>query len=90
MWDGDESPFHAEHMQLEHPIVRPRPVGSARLPVLIGGAGAQRTLRLVAEYADACNLFDIPDGGRTLTRKLEVLQQHCADVGRRYEEIDAP
>jgi alkanesulfonate monooxygenase SsuD/methylene tetrahydromethanopterin reductase-like flavin-dependent oxidoreductase (luciferase family) len=88
MWDGDESPFHAEHMQLEHPIARPRPVGSARLPVLIGGAGAQRTLRLVAEYADACNLFDIPDGGRTLTRKLEVLQQHCADVGRRYEEIE--
>ncbi|MGH2814210.1 MAG: LLM class F420-dependent oxidoreductase, partial [Actinomycetota bacterium] len=57
-------------------------------PVLIGGAGERRTLRLVARYADACNLFDIPDGGRTVTRKLAVLAQHCADLGRPYGQIE--
>ena len=87
MWDGDASPFRGKQLQLDHPIGRPRPI-SARLPVLIGGAGERRTLRLVAEYADACNLFDIPDGGQTLKHKLDVLQQHCADVGRPYQEIE--
>jgi alkanesulfonate monooxygenase SsuD/methylene tetrahydromethanopterin reductase-like flavin-dependent oxidoreductase (luciferase family) len=53
----------------------------------IGGAGERRTLRLVARYADACNLFDIPDGGRTVRRKLEVLARHCDDVGRPYDAI---
>src|SRR4051812_11117034 len=47
------------------------------VPVLIGGMGERRTLRLVARYADACNLFDIPDGGATVRRKLEVLERHC-------------
>jgi len=57
-------------------------------PVLIGGTGERRTLRLVAEYADACNVFDIPDGGKTIRRKLDVLQRHCDAVGRPYEEIE--
>jgi alkanesulfonate monooxygenase SsuD/methylene tetrahydromethanopterin reductase-like flavin-dependent oxidoreductase (luciferase family) len=51
-------------------------------PILIGGTGEQRTLRLVAEYADACNLFDIPDRGATIRRKLAVLRDHCATIGR--------
>jgi F420-dependent oxidoreductase-like protein len=88
MWDGDDSPFRGDHLRLEHPVGSPTPVGSRRLPVLIGGAGERRTLRLVAEYADACNLFDIPDGGTTLTHKLDVLQRHCADIGRPYQEIE--
>ncbi|MDT5009885.1 MAG: hypothetical protein QOH57_1502 [Mycobacterium sp.] len=87
MWDGNESAFCGTHLQLTHPVGRPLPV-SGRLPVLIGGAGEQRTLRLVAEHGDACNLFDIPDGGQTLKRKREVLQQHCADVGRPYDEVE--
>jgi alkanesulfonate monooxygenase SsuD/methylene tetrahydromethanopterin reductase-like flavin-dependent oxidoreductase (luciferase family) len=57
-------------------------------PLLIGGMGEKRTLRLVAEHADACNLFDIPDGGTTVRHKLRVLAGHCAAVGRPYEEID--
>jgi alkanesulfonate monooxygenase SsuD/methylene tetrahydromethanopterin reductase-like flavin-dependent oxidoreductase (luciferase family) len=56
--------------------------------VLIGGAGERKTLRLVAQYADACNLFDIPDGGRTVRRKLDVLARHCETIGRPYEEIE--
>jgi alkanesulfonate monooxygenase SsuD/methylene tetrahydromethanopterin reductase-like flavin-dependent oxidoreductase (luciferase family) len=56
--------------------------------VLIGGTGERRTLRLVAEYGDACNLFDIPDGGRTVRHQLDVLARHCADVGRPAEEVE--
>jgi hypothetical protein len=56
--------------------------------VLIGGTGERKTLRLVARHADACNLFDIPDGGRTVRRKLEVLAGHCEQAGRPYGEIE--
>jgi alkanesulfonate monooxygenase SsuD/methylene tetrahydromethanopterin reductase-like flavin-dependent oxidoreductase (luciferase family) len=57
-------------------------------PILIGGTGERRTLRLVAQYADACNVFDIPDGGKTIRRKLDVLRGHCDAVGRPYDEIE--
>jgi alkanesulfonate monooxygenase SsuD/methylene tetrahydromethanopterin reductase-like flavin-dependent oxidoreductase (luciferase family) len=63
-------------------VSRPRP------RLLIGGTGERRTLRLVAEHADACNVFDIPDGGATVRRQLAVLAQHCADVGRPVEDIE--
>ncbi len=86
MWAGDDSAFEGKHFRLEHPVGSPLPV--RRPPVLIGGMGEKRTLRLVAEYGDACNLFDIPDGGKTVRHKLDVLRQHCDDVGRPYEEIE--
>src|SRR5262249_60953842 len=57
-------------------------------PVLIGGAGEKHTLRLVARYGDACNLFDIPDGGRTLRHKLDVLAGHCEQIGRPYTDVE--
>ena len=88
MWDGDETPFRGEYSDLEHPVGSPRPVTTPRPPVLIGGTGERRTLRLVAEYGDACNLFDVPDGGVAIRRQLEVLDRHCADVGRPPEEIE--
>lgn len=50
--------------------------------------GERRTLRLVARYADACNLFDVPDGGRTVSHKLAVLAGQCAAVGRPYGEVE--
>jgi F420-dependent oxidoreductase-like protein len=88
MWDGDQTPFHGNHVRAERPICSPGPIGHPRLPILIGGTGERRTLRLVAEYADACNLFDIPDGGRSLRRQLDVLARHCAEIGRPYEEVE--
>ena len=88
MWAGDDTPFRGEFVRLENPIGSPRPLSSPRPPVLIGGTGEKRTLRLVAEYGDACNLFDIPDGGRTVRRQLDVLAGHCADVGRPAEEVE--
>jgi F420-dependent oxidoreductase-like protein len=86
MWSGDDSPFEGRHYSLARPLGSPVPV--RRPPILIGGAGERKTLRLVAQYADACNLFDIPDEGRTLRHKLDVLRRHCAAVGRPYEEIE--
>ena len=88
MWSGDESAYRGRREHLEHPIGSPRPLRRPRPPILIGGTGERRTLRLVAEYADACNLFDIPDGGLAVRRQLEVLAKHCADLGRSYEKIE--
>ena len=86
MWDGDETSFRGQYLALEHPVSSPRP--EKRPPVLIGGTGERRTLRLVAEYGDACNLFDVPDGGTAIRRQLAVLDGHCADVGRPPQEIE--
>jgi F420-dependent oxidoreductase-like protein len=88
MWRGDETPFRGEHVRLGHPVGSPRPLASPHPPVLIGGTGKRRTLRLVAEYGDACNLFDVPDGGRTIRDQLDVLARHCAEVGRPAGEIE--
>jgi F420-dependent oxidoreductase-like protein len=88
MWSGDATAFHGRHYVLERPVESPRPLTRPRPPILIGGAGERKTLRLVARYADACNLFDIPDGGATVRRKLEVLARHCEELGRPYGEIE--
>jgi F420-dependent oxidoreductase-like protein len=86
MWNGDNAPFTGKHLALEQPHCSPMPVRRPR--ILVGGTGRRKTLRLVAQYADACNLFDIPDGGQTVRRDLEVLARHCADVGRDFDEIE--
>ncbi|HEX5493766.1 MAG TPA: LLM class F420-dependent oxidoreductase [Mycobacteriales bacterium] len=88
MWSADELPFDGKHYRLTRTLNSPQAVHRPRPPILIGGAGERRTLRLVAKYADACNLFDIPDGGQTIRNKLAVLARHCAEVGRPYEEIE--
>lgn len=88
MWRGDEAPFAGHHYRLEHPVAGARPVTRPHPPVLIGGMGERRTLPLVARYADACNLFDVPDDGRTVRRKLTVLARQCTAIGRRLDEID--
>jgi len=83
MWRGDESPYTGRHYQLERPINSPQVLSRPHPPILIGGGGERKTLRLVAKYADACNLFPGPD----LARKLDVLRAHCEAEGRDYDEI---
>ncbi|MBV9893988.1 MAG: LLM class F420-dependent oxidoreductase [Chloroflexi bacterium] len=87
MWTGDRSPIYGKQFQLAEPINSPMPLSQPHPPILVGGGGERKTLRLVAQYADACNLFT-RYGPRDLTHKLDVLQQYCADLGRPYSEID--
>jgi F420-dependent oxidoreductase-like protein len=89
MWSADDAaPFEGTYYRLDCPVTSPKPVRQPHPPVLIGGMGERHTLRLVARYADACNLFDIPDGGQTVRRKLSVLAAHCDQAGRPYAEIE--
>lgn len=81
MWTGDETPYKGKHYQLDRPLNSPQVLH--RPQILIGGSGERKTLRLVAEYGDACNLFPTPD----IPRKLDVLKAHCVAVGRDYDEI---
>ena len=82
MWTGDQTPFQGRHYQLERPLASPQPVSKPHPPILIGGGGEQKTLRLVAQYGDACNFFS--DFGH----KLQVLKQHCDEVGRDINDIE--
>jgi F420-dependent oxidoreductase-like protein len=86
LWAGDTSPFAGAFYRLAAPVLSPAPI--SRPPILIGGTGERRTLPLVARYADACNVFDIPDGGATVRRKLGVLRELCAEIGRPYDAIE--
>lgn len=84
MWGGDETPFEGRHYQLQRPLASPPPV--RRPPVLIGGGGERKTLRMVAQYADACNIFDM--GTDLIRGKFEVLAGHCAELGRDPRSIE--
>ncbi|TMG40077.1 MAG: LLM class F420-dependent oxidoreductase [Chloroflexi bacterium] len=84
MWSGDEKPFRGRHYQLERPLNSPQSLSRPHPPIMVGGMGEKKTLRLVARYADACNLFPTPE----LPRKLEVLREHCKAEGRDYDEIE--
>jgi F420-dependent oxidoreductase-like protein len=87
MWSGDERPFEGAHYRLERPLNSPNSLRRPHPPILIGGSGERKTLRLVARYGDACNLFE-QAGLDTLRHKLEVLREHCAAEGRPYGEIE--
>jgi F420-dependent oxidoreductase-like protein len=87
MWSEEVAPYEGKHYRLEEPLNSPQALSRPHPPIMIGGMGERRTLRLVAQYADACNLF--AHGGADLIRhKFGVLRGHCEDVGRDYEEIE--
>jgi F420-dependent oxidoreductase-like protein len=83
MFSGNEEPYQGRHFTLDRPLNHPAPLSQPRPPILIGGSGERKTLRLVARYADACNMFPSPD----LERKLDVLRAHCEREGRDYDSI---
>jgi alkanesulfonate monooxygenase SsuD/methylene tetrahydromethanopterin reductase-like flavin-dependent oxidoreductase (luciferase family) len=87
MWSGehgDDAPFQGKHYTLERTLNLPQSLTRPRPPILIAGGGEQKTLRLVARYADACNLSPMPD----IPRKLDILRRHCEAEGRDYETIE--
>ncbi|HEY0617096.1 MAG TPA: LLM class F420-dependent oxidoreductase, partial [Kribbella sp.] len=83
MWSDDDGPFNGKYYQAERLLNVPQSLSRPHPPIMIGGGGEKKTLRLVAKYAQACNLFNTPD----LEHKLDVLKQHCETEGRDYDEI---
>jgi hypothetical protein len=86
MWDPDDNgPFDGRHYRLAETLSVPAPVSTPHPEIMIGGNGERKTLRLVARYADACNLL-LPTAAEA-AHKLDVLRRHCDDVGRDYTDI---
>jgi F420-dependent oxidoreductase-like protein len=84
MWSDEDSTFEGAHYRLGRTLNSPQPLSSPHPQILIGGSGERKTLRLVARYAQACNLFPGPD----VEHKLDVLRRHCEDEGRDYDDIE--
>jgi len=84
LFTGDDVSFTGTYFQLDHARNLPRPVQAGGPRIMIGGGGEKRTLRLVAKYADQCN---VTGDAATLAHKIEVLHRHCAEVGRDPAEI---
>jgi len=87
MWSGDEKAYEGKHYQLARPLNSPQSIQKPHPPILIGGTGERKTLRLVAQYGDACNIF-LRLGKDEVKRKLDVLREHCSKLGRPYEQIE--
>src|SRR5262245_3337242 len=85
MWSEDDGPFKGRYYSLAETLNRPRPIGRARPPILIGGNGERKTLRLVAKYADACNR--IAADVDVVRNKIAVLREHCDREGRDIDDI---
>lgn len=88
LWSDDNDPYTGRHYQLAETICSPRPLRTPRPPIMIGGAGEKKTLRLVAKYADATNLFAGPQSTpAVVAAKLDVLATHCQTEGTDYDRI---
>jgi len=99
MWSGDTSPFKGRHYQLDEPINNPQPLTKPHPPILIGGGGEKKTLRLVAKYGDACNFYlnrflgritqpDFKQLEEVMARKFGLIRGYCDEIGRSYSEIE--
>jgi F420-dependent oxidoreductase-like protein len=84
MCSDDDGPYDGKHYHLARTLNSPQPLTKPHPPILIGGSGERKTLRMVAQYAQACNLFDTPE----LEHKLDVLRGHCEALGRDYDSIE--
>jgi F420-dependent oxidoreductase-like protein len=84
MWTEESATFSGKFYQVRNAYCNPKPIQKPRPPILIGGSGEQRTLKIVAKYGDACNLFGSVE---TVKKKLGVLREHCRSVGRDYDSI---
>ena len=86
-WRGerDSGPFTGRVVKAERVMISPQQLSRPRIPILVGGGGERTTLRLVARYADACNIFGAPE---MLLHKFDVLRRHCDAVGRDYDTIE--
>jgi len=84
MWTEDRASFKGDFYQIKNACCNPKPIQKPYPPILIGGGGEKQTLRLVAKYANACNVFGSPE---TVKRKFKILREHCKAIGRNYDEI---
>jgi F420-dependent oxidoreductase-like protein len=88
MWSGGSGSgerFEGRQVTATRLLNSPQAISRPRVPIMIGGGGEQKTLRLVAQYADACNVFGGPE---RIAHKYAVLREHCERLGRPYEEIE--
>lgn len=85
MWSEPRATFHGKYFHINEAILEPKPVQKPHPPIMIGGSGEQLTLRAVARWADACNLFGDP---AMVKSKLDVLRQHCDKIGRDFNTIE--
>ena len=85
MWTEEpNASFNGKYYQIRNAYCNPKPIQKPSPPILVGGSGERKTLKIVAKYADACNLFGSPE---TIRKKLDVLKEHCRSVGRDYDSI---
>jgi F420-dependent oxidoreductase-like protein len=85
MWTEEPTAsFNGKYYQIHNAYCNPKPIQKPSPPILVGGSGERKTLKIVAKYADACNLFG---SAETLKRKLNILKEHCKSVGRDYDTI---
>jgi F420-dependent oxidoreductase-like protein len=85
MWSGDAGPFQGQHAHLGATLCSPQPLARPHPPILVAGNGEKKTLRLVAQYGDACNLYGSP---QVVTDKLAILRRHCETLGRDFDSIE--
>lgn len=85
MWTEEPSAsFDGQYYKIKNALCNPKPIQKPSPPIMVGGSGERKTLRIIAKYADACNLFG---SAETVKRKLSILKEHCRQVGRDYDSI---